>query len=287
MPTFATKIASRAVRAYPFARGKHRLRQFAAKRFLTAKTEFGCWVRISGVSGFDWKVFDEQISEPVTAAAIKALLRPGMTVFDVGANVGYFTLLAARLVGSGGRVHAFEPTPSVAHRLAENVAMNKLESQVCCNAVAVGDEVGVVSLHTQRDDSEGNNIFSDDGSGASISVPVLTLDAYITDHSIKSVDVMKLDVEGAEIKVLAGANSLLSRADSPILIAEANPSALRRSGGDVRELCNVCSELGYRVYGLEQLTAGQDPVYNVLAAKPVHEGIIRESRLSLENFPAA
>src|SRR4051812_48228179 len=120
-PSMSSRIASAIVRLYirlsPIERGKFRLRSFAASRFLVARSDRGLWFRISGVSGFEWKILDGVKAEQATERAFQRLVRPGSTVLDAGANIGYFALTASSLMGRSGEVHAFEPTPAVASRL--------------------------------------------------------------------------------------------------------------------------------------------------------------------------
>ena len=278
-PRARAKLASRVVAAYPFTRGKYFLRQFAAKRFLLGRTDVGHWVRVSGVSGFEWKIFDGRYNEPRTIAAMKRLVRSGMTVFDVGANVGYYSLLAASLVGPSGHVHSFEPTPTVVRRLAENVALNQFSSRVKINAVAVGSTCGKSDFHLSLDDSEANSMFASDQHLQSVCVPIVTLDGYVRDHDVARIDVMKVDIEGAELVALQGASELLRRETAPLLIVEFNPAALASSGAMPSQLKGEIERFGYRCYRLEQLTEGSSAVYNILAIKPSHIPTIQENEL--------
>jgi FkbM family methyltransferase len=284
MPGLETKLASAAVAAYPFRRGRYFLRQLAARRFLLGRTDFGSWVRVSGVSGFEWKIFDGQYNEPRTIVAMKQLIHVGMTVFDVGANIGYYSLLAANLVGPAGQVHSFEPTPLVVQRLKENIALNDLSSRVTVNAVAVGAAVGMIDFHMHSDDSEGNSMFSSEQHVETVCVPVITLDRYIHDRGIGCVDLMKIDIEGAELLALEGAAELLAREDAPLLTVEFNPSALSSAGTSPLQLKSSIEAFGYRCLELEQLTEGLGAVYNVMAAKPNHIPMLQQCGINLNAF---
>ena len=279
MRRMTARIASSTVAAYPFKRGKYFLRQFAARHFLIGRTDMGHWVRISGVSGFEWKIFDSRYNEPQTIAAMKRLLRPGMTVFDIGANVGYYSLLAADLVRPSGHVHSFEPTPVVAERLEENVMSNHLSPWVTVNAVAVGSGRGMAKFHLSLDDSEGNSIFASEQTSQSISVPVMSVDEYIRDHELGAIDVMKIDIEGAEMLALQGARKLLTREDAPLLIIEVNPAALKSAGTTPTQLRSVIEAFGYKCFTLELLSGRSDGAANILAAKSIHTCIIGQCDL--------
>ncbi|MEY2472570.1 MAG: hypothetical protein QOK28_1899 [Actinomycetota bacterium] len=143
-------------------------------------------------------------------------LRRGDTFVDVGANVGTYTLLAASVEGT--RVIAYEPTTSAFSRLRENITVNNLGPRVTARQAAVGATSGEASVTT---DLGTMNRITEDGSGER--VPLVALD---TDASVGRVTLLKIDVEGAEVEVLRGAEQLIER-DSPALIIEANsPGAL-------------------------------------------------------------
>jgi FkbM family methyltransferase len=267
------KVASRAVQLYcdwsPLPRGKYWLLRRSAG-FLVAPVDDGLWVRVSGVSGFEWKALRRQPGERVTADLFRKLLRPGATVLDVGANVGYYALLAAREVGPDGRVIAFEATPAVAARLAENVKLNALGNVTVVHA-AVCDRAGEIEFRLQDDDSEGNSLVNFATDWPTVKVPAVSLDDYAAAHNIDRVDVMKVDVEGAEPMVLAGAKRLLSGPTPPVLILESNPEALKAGGSSPADIRERLAGFGYRCFGVEQLTQGADPVWNIVAVHPTHD----------------
>ena len=272
-PSVLERVGSAVVKTYlrgsPIERGKFRLRDFAGTRFLFTRLEGGLWIRVSGASGLEWKVLRGHSIEGVTTVAFRGLVRPGMTVFDVGANVGYYAMTAAALMGGSGSVHAFEPTPAVAQRLRQNVDLNGIKT-VIINAVAVGEMTGKLGLRLNADDSEGNSLVAFGDDWAAVEVPVTTLDDYTASRGVSTVDVLKIDVEGAEVSVLRGARRLLGGDAAPLILIEFNPLALHAAGTSPVLLQSALRELGYDCFGLEQLTRGDDPVHNILAAKSSH-----------------
>ena len=160
--------------------------------------------------------------------AIQRILEPGMVVLDVGANIGWYTLMCAHAVGPTGRVHAFEPVPEEVDRLRRNVRLNAL-SQVSVHEVAVSDAVGVTCIGETRDAGatwvgEGDR-----------EVRTTTLDAFVDRQRLSRVDFVKMDIEGAEVLALRGAQRLL-RELRPRLMVEVEPKPLSRFGfrpGDV------------------------------------------------------
>ena len=228
-----TRLASAVVLGYlrhaPFERGKYRLMRLVGPSLLV-ELEPGLFIRPLGLSAVEVGIIRRGMFEPETVHAFAALLAPGMTVLDIGANVGLFTLVAAHRVGPTGRVHAFEPTPELAAHILRNLELNGLEN-VAVNPIAVSDAAGHAMLHLVEPDDPGENSIVNPSPGArTLEVPTVTLDGYIAEHDVGRVDVIKIDIEGAEMPALRGARDLLSGDDSPVLVLEFHPTTLAYSG---------------------------------------------------------
>jgi FkbM family methyltransferase len=163
-------------------------------------------------------------SEPGLQRLLATLLRPGMVLFDVGANVGFISILAARLVGEEGRVISFEPLPVNADWLEHNVRLNRFDRvTVRREAVGLADgesrfQISAVSstlgmLETSRFAKQ------DDVIAGIIPVKVRSLDSLGAEGSLPRPEVIKVDTEGAEVDVLRGAAEMI-RAARPILLIE-------------------------------------------------------------------
>src|SRR5262249_15982394 len=139
---------------------------------------------------------------------LRRLLRPGLKVVDVGANIGYYALLTARFIGPEGSISCFEPEPDNVGELERNVERNRL-GNVRVLPIAAGEADGEVSLHPGI-----NGKVAVDGSG-SLTVPMRRLDSVLSGP----VNLIKIDVEGYEGHVLAGAERLLA-AHRPLLFVE-------------------------------------------------------------------
>lgn len=268
MPSQLHRLASAAVCGYirhsPFTVGKWRLMRWAST-FLVAELKPGTYVRVSDPEdSVQAAIVRRGILEPKEVQFFLSLLDSGMTVFDVGANLGMYTLLAARRVGPTGRLHAFEPTPVVAERLRNNVRLNEL-SNVVVNQVAVSDCAGVATFFL-REGSDRNTLGS--GEGVPIQVPTVTLDGYLESQGLGAVDVLKIDVEGAEVMALRGGARLLTGPGAPVILIEFNTRALKAAGADPAELRGLLEEYGYSCYTLEPY-AGEN-CFNVLACKANH-----------------
>jgi FkbM family methyltransferase len=229
----------------------------------------GVWIRTSGVTDTEKMLFLHGSKEPRSARFAAEFLEPGMVTFDVGANIGYYTLMFAEHVGTSGAVHAFEPTPRLTQRLRENVRLNSF-TQVRVNEIAVADTVGTASLHLSCEDPEANSLFELAAGAGHLPVPTNTLDKYVTDVSVTRIDLMKIDCEGSELNVLKGAAALLRSGYSPVILLECNPASLLASGGTVSLLCEFLRDASYDCYCLEELRGTPNPVWNLLAMKPSH-----------------
>lgn len=165
-----------------------------------------------------------------TARAIARTLRPGEHFVDCGANIGYFTLLAARLVGPTGRVDAFEPDPLNRARLEEHLRLNGSPAHVHVHAVALADHDGWATLYhpteTARNHGEASLFAPADAKADSFSVPLARLDQVVPTPP----KLIKMDIEGAELAAIAGMTALLKAPQPPQLIVEHNPESAAAAG---------------------------------------------------------
>jgi len=178
-----------------------------------------------------------------------------MVFADVGAHVGYFTLLAAALVRPAGGVHAFEPDPECFSHLAQNV---KGWPQIQIDRVAVGDRTGITTFYrSPRPEETGwGTILPSGESRPEVPTPVTTLDEYFSRNPAQRLDAIKLDVEGAEHRVLRGAEETIDR-HRPVIFFEVNEACLRRDGRTSGDLIRFFLQRRYSVAGMrEARTAG-------------------------------
>lgn len=153
--------------------------------------------------------------------AIRTFAAPGMTAYDVGANLGYTALLLARAVGPEGRVMAFEPEPRNLRRLALNLALNPEGRRVTVLAAAVGARTGRAHLQIHRSPSKARLVGASgrrESFEADLSVPLVALD-QLRARGARAPQLVKIDVEGAEAMVLTGMQRMLDR-DRPLLLIE-------------------------------------------------------------------
>jgi len=193
--------------------------------------------------------------EPNTMLALRRLLRPGGTFIDVGANVGLFSMIAAAWVGKSGRVYSAEPSRREFQRLSENLRLNDLR-HVTAIRQALGDRSGTATLRVARFPNAGQNTlgasFGNSGVRAERleTVEVTTLDQLVRDRGPSCVDVVKLDVEGAEAAALRGAQGVL-RDLRPALIVEIAPAALAQNQSSPAEVLEQLRAAGYTMWRID------------------------------------
>ncbi len=167
-------------------------------------------------------VREDNYERDVTAV-FRRLLRPGMGVVDIGANIGYFTLLSAALVGADGFVLAIEPNPRNARLLEASRRANGF-AQVVVSQTAAGRDTGLLVLNTSH--SNGTTSAPPDKADAllgSETVPSVRVDALVP--GARRIDLIKADVEGAEYNALFGAREVIAR-DRPVIISEFSPNLM-------------------------------------------------------------
>jgi len=169
--------------------------------------------------------------EPKTSCLLIRLLKPGMVFADIGANAGYFSILAASCVGTSGKVLAFEPNPAMRDVFMESVKRNKLTQQVSLFPYALSDGDGAnckLYVPVNPSDSGISSIVPWQGhfdagmmnKNSTIDVEMRTFDSIAKEISLLRLDVVKLDVEGAELAVLRGMRGVLERLCPQYMIIE-------------------------------------------------------------------
>lgn len=183
--------------------------------------------------------------EPLESAIAARLIRPAATVLDIGANRGWYTVMAAALVGPAGRVLAVEPDDRMRRVLERNVALNEIASRVSVEAVAASHASGTVGWISAVEGSLSHMAGpAEDGSVTRKSAA--TLDELLNRHGIERPDFIKVDVEGAEFQVLSGCQ--FSRFEPlPVLMFEFQPEMIERSGDDPQRLLAMLWDEGYRI----------------------------------------
>lgn len=183
---------------------------------------------------------------------MRAILRPGDTFIDVGANIGYLSVYARELVGTSGAVHCFEPVPEYADILATAVRLGGV-TNVSVMGQALGDREGTVQIRISGKENIGWNtivpgLMKERAGIQTMEVPLTTLARYLDDHGIRDVRLIKIDVEGAELLVLRGLVPWLAERHRPYIVTELCPEACTLLGASLGEIFALMEQYGYRAY---------------------------------------
>lgn len=195
--------------------------------------------------------------EPPTHRFIERYVRPGMTCFDIGANIGEIAVhLGKRAGGTGdpaGRVFAFEPVPAIAARLEEHVDRNGLAGVVQVHRVALCDRIGEVTFHIAdelaENQGQGSLVADTAAGGAPITVRTSTLDRFCADHDVEDIALIKADIQGAEPLLFRGGPKVLGEW-RPAVLCEFSPEDLRGTGMSSRDQAQALTRYGYRLHRL-------------------------------------
>ena len=190
----------------------------------------------------NWAIFWEIEAELVAKRKLFSLIKEGNNFIDIGAHTGQITLEAARIVGKEGKVFSFEPHPNTFAQFQQNVGLNNFNNITECN-FGLGDEVGKFYVEVIDENNAGMNRISKNNS-SNIAVEVKTLDDYLLTTDIKSLDFIKVDVEGFEYKALKGGEKTLLKWH-PILFIELDDETLKAQNSSPKELLLYLNNVGY------------------------------------------
>ncbi len=176
---------------------------------------------------------------------LKNYIQPGMCVFDVGANVGYYSLLASDLVGSSGKVYSFEPTQELYSALEKVVKDNNIVN-VYPQKYGL-DSRSHKSVIYKTPEHMHNNTPSmfDTGEGTPSDIELITLDDFAAENDIAQIDLMKIDIEGMELRALEGATELLKTQRIKSILIEFNDFWLTEAGTSAKELYDFIVGYGF------------------------------------------
>lgn len=181
---------------------------------------------------------------------MRRLCKPGLTMVDIGANVGLYTAIAGLGVGSTGRIISFEPDPESFRYLQNTVEANELSNTLLVNAAA-SSESGKTMLFTSSDNRGDNRMYKNDHADGSIEVDTLKADECLESHGITSVDIIKMDVQGFEGHVIAGLEQTIRHSPSLVMLMEFWPMGLTSAGTDPVELLDSLKGFGLTIYEIK------------------------------------
>jgi FkbM family methyltransferase len=229
-------------------------RAFERPHYRWYRDRWGCELYLSPFYDIDRNIIAFGSYEPALHEFLERNVRPGMICLDIGANLGEVALHMALRAGPSGRVLAFEPIPPVRARLERHVARNGLGGVLSVESVALSSGEGRVTMsfatETQRNQGQGSIVrVENEDTLLRVEVATQSLDSLVASRALPRVDLIKIDVQGAEPLVIAGARETLARF-APDLFMEVSPDDLHFSGTDSRALCASVEQLGYSLFEL-------------------------------------
>ena len=188
-----------------------------------------------------WTCFERGAWEPEQTAILINYLHPGSVVLNVGANTGYYALIAAALTKPTGHVHAFEIQRRIIEILRRNVVRNGLEHAISVVPAGCFSSAGEATIDCPGDPGGARIVL---GAIRGELVSLITIDSYVKNNALMRVDVILIDAEGADFEILKGASDVLG-CFHPVVMAEANH--LESFGGTEQQLIEFMSRFGYSV----------------------------------------
>lgn len=187
--------------------------------------------------------------EELSIRMFKTAVKEGYVVLDIGANIGFYSLLAARLVGEEGRVYAFEPDPVNYSLLIKNIEINGYDS-IFPLQKAVSDLNGKVRLYLDDKDTTAHTIRQRNGSKEFVEVESVTLDEFFAGEN-RRIDVIKIDIEGAEVRAFSGMEKLIEENEKLKMFIEFYPDAIREMGDSPEDFARrLLDDYGFAVLAI-------------------------------------
>jgi len=189
---------------------------------------------------------------------LKQIIKNGDIVVDLGANIGYYTLILAQLVGKSGHVYAFEPEPSNFEILSKNVKENKHDN-VTLVQKAVSDKNSKIKLYVSKRNLASHRIFDAEDKRKSIEVDVTTLDEYFQ-KSKKPIKFIKMDVEGAEGATILGASKIIEDSKNLVIMMEYFPKWIKKFGDIPEEILKSLVGKKFKLFNINKKNKKLDPI---------------------------
>jgi FkbM family methyltransferase len=196
--------------------------------------------------------------ERIERHLLDRILSPGLTILDIGANLGFYSCLFAQRVGAAGRVIAFEPTPSTFNALQTNVRLNGYQDLIECHCCALSNTEGIAPMNTFPDSGGVYNSFgvsrTMDGNQPQdvIDVPTTTLDKYYREEDFRNGVFIKIDVEGFEYQVIQGGTHLLKTEDRVAMMVELYEPASQQCGSSTLDTLALLESFGFEAYRMTE-----------------------------------
>jgi FkbM family methyltransferase len=194
------------------------------------------------------KISQDGVWEPYESSLVLSRLHSDSVFVDVGANIGYFTVIGASHMGEGGRVYAFEPDPKNFHLMEKNCAHNSLQSRIHAVRAGLSIEDNTGQLYLSEDNLGDHQIYAGTGEREQLDITLYQGADYLRrqlDHAnCETINLIKIDTQGSEFDVMLGLMPLLQEMSvPPTILIELTPFSLRQAGSSGRELIKLLADL--------------------------------------------
>jgi len=230
---------------------KNLLRKYILNKEFVKRTKWGFLIKLDVSRDVDkhfyWGEFEFD-----TLKFYQNILKKGSIVFDIGANIGIYSLTASINIGDKGKVYSFEPSDWAYNRLIENISLNKFKN-VEYFKIGVSDKKGIVKFYKCADDA-----YNSLGSRPMIDVKEIieievdSLDHFCEERKIKKIDILKIDAEGADYLVLKGAKKIINSDSPPVIFCEFNKGISEGYSFSKDDLLLLLKELSYSIYEIKR-----------------------------------
>ncbi len=253
----------------PIQRGKYRLALLInAIVGRACVTHLGAKFRVGIVSMLDKRIVAGEYQDPIVLDVMNEILFPGAGFIDIGANIGYFTIIAA--VSHQANVYSFEPSPRELASLYENLAANRC-STVIVFPFALGAAAGLASLNIAAADNPGMNSFCNLNAirsyAGSIPVQIERLGMFITPERLKTIRLCKIDVEGYEMEVLEGLSDYMTLLVNTTFVVEVTPAYLARQNRTPVDIYQFFEKYHFQARGQIRDLAQWDEVFSPVSTQ--------------------
>jgi FkbM family methyltransferase len=197
------------------------------------------------------------IYEPIETDLVKKVIKKGSNVLDIGANIGYYTLIFANLCGKHGKVYAFEPEPENFLILKKNIELNGYHNVILINK-AVSNKTGKTKLYLSEYHHTAHTIYNSNDNRPYIEIETITLDDFFINFK-ERIDLVKMDVEGSEPGIIEGMSSLLQNNADIKIISEYFPNAIMKYGKEPEEYLKIFENKGFELHNINDSTNKVEP----------------------------